>query len=172
MDEKKKRTTTRKVKVVGTQEYINKTTGEVEQMQVISMEDRDFDFHKVWLKSILYTFDLIGNKKIKCAMWIINHLDSENKLLYSIRSIARESGISVSTVQETIKALQESDFLQQIPTCRGAYRVNPNILFKGGHLKRMNVLLEYQKTPKVVEGDFTPKKKTASKGAASIKKAD
>ena len=37
-------TTTKRVKVVGTEEYINTRTGELEQMQVTSIEDRDFNF--------------------------------------------------------------------------------------------------------------------------------
>ena len=128
-------------------------TGEVETMQVISIEDRDFNFHKIWLKNILATFDLIGNKKVKLAMWIIDHLDSENKLIGTQRAIASQSGFSLTTVSETMVALQEADFLQRINS--GAYRINPDIIFKGSKTDRMNVLFEYRKE--------------ASKGAASSK---
>lgn len=145
--------TTRKVKVVGTKKYVDSMTGEVETMQVISIEDRDFNFHKIWLKNILATFDLIGNKKVKLAMWIIDHLDSENKLIGTQRAIASQSGFSLTTVSETMVALQEADFLQRINS--GAYRINPDIIFKGSKTDRMNVLFEYRKE--------------ASKGAASGK---
>ena len=121
-------------------------------MQVISIEERDFNFHKIWLKSILSTFDLIGNKKVKLAMWIIDHLDSENKLIGTQRAIATQAGCSLSTVSETVKSLQEADFLQKINS--GAYRINPDIIFKGSRTDRMNVLFEYRKE--------------ADKGAASI----
>lgn len=150
---KKQATTTKKVKVVGTKQYVDSLTGEVETMQVISIEERDFNFHKIWLKSILSTFDLIGNKKVKLAMWIIDHLDSENKLIGTQRAIATQAGCSLSTVSETMKSLQEADFLQKINS--GAYRINPDIIFKGSRTDRMNVLFEYRKE--------------ADKGAASIK---
>lgn len=150
---KKQATTTKKVKVVGTKQYVDSLTGEVETMQVISIEERDFNFHKIWLKSILSTFDLIGNKKVKLAMWIIDHLDSENKLIGTQRAIATQAGCSLSTVSETMKSLQEADFLQKINS--GAYRINPDIIFKGSRTNRMNVLFEYRKE--------------ADKGAASIK---
>lgn len=150
---KKQATTTRKVKVVGTKQYVDSLTGEVETMQVISIEERDFNFHKIWLKSILSTFDLIGNKKVKLAMWIIDHLDSENKLIGTQRAIANQAGCSLFTVNETMRALQEADFLQKINS--GAYRINPDIIFKGSRTNRMNVLFEYRKE--------------ADKGAASIK---
>lgn len=149
---KKQATTTKKVKVVGTKQYVDSLTGEVETMQVISIEERDFNFHKIWLKSILSTFDLIGNKKVKLAMWIIDHLDSENKLIGTQRAIATQAGCSLSTVSETMKSLQEADFLQKINS--GAYRINPDIIFKGSRTDRMNVLFEYRKE--------------ADKGAASI----
>ena len=149
---KKQATTTKKVKVVGTKQYVDSLTGEVETMQVISIEERDFNFHKIWLKSILSTFDLIGNKKVKLAMWIIDHLDSENKLIGTQRAIANQAGCSLSTVSETMKSLQEADFLQKINS--GAYRINPDIIFKGSRTDRMNVLFEYRKE--------------ADKGAASI----
>ena len=151
---KKQATTTKKVKVVGTKQYVDSLTGEVETMQVISIEERDFNFHKIWLKSILSTFDLIGNKKVKLAMWIIDHLDSENKLIGTQRAIANQAGCSLSTVSETMKSLQEADFLQKINS--GAYRINPDIIFKGSRTDRMNVLFEYRKE--------------ADKGAASINK--
>ena len=35
--------TTRKSKVLGTQEYIDKNTGEIVQMEVVSVEDTDFN---------------------------------------------------------------------------------------------------------------------------------
>jgi hypothetical protein len=153
MNKKQTATTTKKVKVVGTKQYVDSLTGEVETMQVISIEARDFNFHKIWLKNILSTFDLIGNKKVKLAMWIIDHLDSENKLIGTQRVIADQAGCSLFTVNGTMKALQEANFLQKINS--GAYRINPDIIFKGSKTDRMNVLFEYRKE--------------ASKGAASSK---
>lgn len=152
MNKKQTATTTKKVKVVGTKQYVDSLTGEVETMQVISIEARDFNFHKIWLKNILSTFDLIGNKKVKLAMWIIDHLDSENKLIGTQRVIADQAGCSLFTVNGTMKALQEANFLQKINS--GAYRINPDIIFKGSKTNRMNVLFEYRKE--------------ANKGAASI----
>jgi hypothetical protein len=36
--------TTKKVKVIGTQQYINSNTGETEDFSVVSVEERDFNF--------------------------------------------------------------------------------------------------------------------------------
>lgn len=134
-------TTRKKVKIIGHQEYINRDTGEITNMQVVNIEERDANFHKLWLGHILQSIDLIGNQKTKLAFWILDNLNSENQLIMTQRKIAEKSGISYQTVSLTIKALIESNFLIKINS--GAYRVNPDVLFKGGKDNRLNVLLQY-----------------------------
>lgn len=134
--------TRKKVKVIGTETYINQATGELEEMQVLSIEERDANFHKLWLEHILHTMDLIGNQKTKLAFWLLDSLDRENKITMTYRQIADKSGMSYQTVYRTMNSLIESDFLVKING--GAYRVNPSMLFKGGKSDRLNVLLKYQ----------------------------
>lgn len=134
--------TRKKLKVIGTQEYINKQTGEIEEMNVISIEERDANFHKLWLGHILNNINLIGNQKTKIAFWILDNLDSENKLIMTQQKIVEKTGISYQTVNFTIKTLIKNNFLIKINS--GAYRVNPDIIFKGGKTDRMNVLYKYQ----------------------------
>ena len=80
--------TQKKVKIVGTEQYINQRTGEIQEMQVINIQERDFNFHKIWLEHILTSIDLIGNQKTKLAFWIMNNLDKENRLIMTQREIA------------------------------------------------------------------------------------
>lgn len=138
--------TTKKVKVIGTENYIKQDTGEIKEMQVINIEERDFNFHKVWLGHIINSIDLIGNQKTKLAFWIIENLNKENQLIMTQRKIAEKTGMSIQTVSLTIKALTESNFLVKINS--GAYRVNPDVLFKGGKSDRLNVLIEYSNEKK------------------------
>ena len=146
-----KRTTRKKLKILGTQEYINKSTGEVEEFEVCKIEGRDFNFHKLWLHHILDTIDLIGNKKVKLAFWIIENLNRDNQLIATQRKIRKgfndsrireEDKISMETVSATMRELMEADFLRKISG--GVYAVNPNVLFKGGKEDRLNVLLKYR----------------------------
>lgn len=141
---RKQLTTRKKVKVIGHKEYIDKETGEIKDMQIISIEERDFNFHKVWLQHILNSIDLIGNQKTRLAFWIIENLNKENQLVKTQREIAKETKISLETVRQTLKSLGESNFLQKINS--GAYRINPNYIFKGGKEDRLNVLIEYTNT--------------------------
>jgi hypothetical protein len=50
-----------------------------------------------------------------------------------------------------LRALINSNFLQKINS--GAYRVNPDVLFKGGKADRLNVLVKYTDTAKEVAQD-------------------
>src|SRR5699024_5906691 len=67
----------------------------------------------------------------------------ENELIMTYRVIAEKTNTSLQTVSETMKALQESNLLSKIRN--GYYRVNPDVIFKGGRNDRMNVLLRYSK---------------------------
>lgn len=138
----KKLTTRKKVKVIGMENYINEKTGELEEMQVISVEERDANFHKLWLGHILNSIDLIGNQKTRLAFWILDNLDSENQLIMTQRQISEKTKISIQTINLTIKALIDSNFLIKINI--GAYRINPDMLFKGGKSDRMNILMKYK----------------------------
>ena len=140
------KTTRRKMKIVGKQAYIDQETGEMNEVQVIDIEEREANFHKIWLSHILNSIDLIGNQKTKLAFWILDNIDSENQLIMTQRKIAKNSGISLYTVSETLKVLMDSNFLQKINS--GAYRVNPNVLWKGGKSARMNVLFKYHQNEK------------------------
>lgn len=139
--------TTKKVKVIGTRKYINQDSGEIEDFQVVNIEEIDFNFHKIWLNHIINSLDLIGNQKTRLAFWIVDNLDKENKLTMTYRQISEKSGISYQTVSRTMKSLIESNFLQQIN--QGAYRINPNIIFKGTRSGRLNVLYQYNPKDKL-----------------------
>ena len=134
-------TTTKRVKVVGTEEYINTRTGELEQMQVTSIEDRDFNFTKMWMKNCISTLDIVGNQKTRLCFWIIDHVDKENRLIGTYRTIASQSGMSLDTVRITMKLLMDADFMRKAQN--GVYVINPNLVFKGTRNARMNVLNQF-----------------------------
>lgn len=134
-------TTRKKIKVIGTETYIKQDTGEIKEMNVINVEERDANFHKLWLGHIIQSLDLIGNKKIKVLNFIMNNLNSENYFLMTQQEMEKALGISRKTISDTMKALQESDFLTLVRS--GTYRINPDVLFKGGKNNRLSVLIEY-----------------------------
>lgn len=146
-EEKQKKcstTTSKKQKFVGTKILVDPESGELYPMQFNVIEDRDFNFHKVWLQHLVNSLDGISNQRLRLAFWIIDNLDKENQLVMTQRAIAAGSGMSLNTVTRTMKALQEGDppFLQKINS--GAYRVNPNVIWKGSYSTRMGIIYKYK----------------------------
>lgn len=166
-----KQQTQKKMKVVGTQQFINVQTGEVEDFQVTSIEERDFNFHKVWMKNFINTLDLVGNQKTKLCFWIIDNLNKENQLCMTYRQISEKTNISLETVRITMKLLLEADFLRRVNT--GCYVVNPDVLFKGSRSGRLNVLNTYTDIEKheVSEISLDDKIKSLQTTIASLTKA-
>ena len=166
-----KQQTQKKMKVVGTQQFINVATGEIEDFQVTSIEERDFNFHKVWMKNFINTLDLVGNQKTKLCFWIIDNLNKENQLCMTYRQISEKTNISLETVRITMKLLLEADFLRRVNT--GCYVVNPDVLFKGSRSGRLNVLNTYTDTEKheVSEISLNDKIKSLQTTIASLTKA-
>lgn len=149
--------TTKKVKYIGTEQYINARTGEIEEMQVTSIEDRDYNFSKVWMRNFIATLDIVGNQKTKLCFWIIDHVDRQNVLIGTMRSIANDSGISLETVRKTMSILLDADFLRRVQN--GVYIINPDIVFKGSRSGRMNVLNQYSTSERV---EMTDEEKLAN----------
>lgn len=139
---RQKKTTSKKVKVIGTQTYINAETKEVCEMQVISIEDRDFNFEKIWLGFILEALELIGNQKIKVLDHLLKNKNADNIVIKTQRQIAKEIGVSFRTVSITMTRLLEAGFIEKIQG--GAYQISPDVIFKGSHQKRMKVLMDFQ----------------------------
>ena len=122
--------TTKKQKFVGYKILVDPETGETYPMQMNVMEDRDFNFHKVWLQHLVNSLDSISNQKLRLAFWIIDHLDRENQLIMTQRAIADATNMSTKTVNTTLKALCEA----------------PEVIFKGSHSNRMGICYEYKET--------------------------
>lgn len=136
--------TKKKQKFVGYKMLIDPETGEQYPMQMNVLEERDFNFHKVWLQHLVNSLDGISNQRLRLAFWIIDHLDNENKLVMTQRAIADESGMSLQTVSRTLKALQEGEPAFLVKINSGAYRVNPDVIWKGSHSNRMGICYEYR----------------------------
>lgn len=136
------RTTTKKVKYIGTQKFINAATGELEEMQVTNIEERDFNFTKVWIANIIQTLDLIGGQKIKVCTYIIDHVNRDNVFIGSQRDIAEKANVSYQTVNITVKALLDANFIRRQGI--GVYILNPDMLYKGSRTGRLNVVQQYQ----------------------------
>ena len=115
----KNQTTSKKQKFVGVKEFLDPTTNTLVPMQITTIEERDFDFSKVWMRNLINSMDDIVNQKMRLAFWIIDNLNKENQLIMTQRKIAEKTGISLKTVSSTMKMLCEPEngslpFLQNL----------------------------------------------------------
>lgn len=139
--EKRQIITRKKTKVVGSKIFIDQETGEARDFQVVSIEERDANFHKIWLQHVIYSLDIVGNQKTRLAFWILENMDNQNRIIMKQSEMAEATGISLSTVKDTLSALVDSNFL--VRPYKTVYQVNPDVVFKGGKYDRMGVLLDY-----------------------------
>lgn len=136
--------TTKKItKVIGSQTYINKETGEFENFQVIELEDKDFNFEKIWLTQMAMALDLVGNCKIHVLTYLFENKNNDNIVMANQRKMASDIGVSLPTITATLKLLKDANLI----SCpqQGCYRLNPNMLYKGYSKNRMNILLQFNK---------------------------
>ena len=147
---KKNSTTNSKITKIGTTEYINKDTGEIETFNVIEEHDQDFNFEKIWLGHLLESLSVLGNAKIKVLNYLLANKNSDNQIIGTQRVIAKGVGVSLPVVNETIQRLVEANAIKKVSS--GVLMLNPEIIFKGKHKKRMNILLKYTKS-EIIDND-------------------
>lgn len=149
LQEVRMKTYHRKTKIIGKKEFTDNETGEIVSLGVIQVEERDFNFEKIWLGHIVQSLDIIGNKKMKVITHIMQNRNRDNIFIGTYRELEKKLNISFPTIAETFKILQDSDFLVMVQ--QGVYRLNPNIIFKGTINNRMDILIRYQKEKAEVE---------------------
>lgn len=126
----------------------NPETGEVEQYDnmLVRRVVGDFDYDKVFLFNLLEGLGVIGGAKFQASMWILMHKDENNFVWVTAKELAKKCKISWRSAQEALKMLIKSNFLTRPKGIRGGvYQINPEMIFKGSHDKRMSVLTVYEK---------------------------
>jgi len=132
----------KKQQIIGKQKYINASTGEVKEFDVIEKVIKDTNFHKVWLMDLLAILDLIGTQKIKVLEFLFSEMrNSDNTVSVTYRYISEKTGISYQTVAVTMKMLIEANLITKVRT--GTYKFNPEIIVKGSSEKREGMIIKY-----------------------------
>lgn len=112
-------------------DYIKKTT------------DRQLKggWKRVFLGDFLEILLEIGNTKIKVLEYILNNVDSNNKLTMSMLQVSESVGISYKTTHGTFKKLEEKGLIRKFGT---AWVVMPSFVSTfGSDAKNARLLTEY-----------------------------
>ena len=132
-------------RLVGPDVWINQRTGEIIETQTLTKQvngDVDVGFEKLWLGHILEAVEEVGNAKMKVLFWLIRNKDRSNMVKATLDDIAAKTGSSRSTVARLMAALRKANVIRL--EYGGRWMLNPSVVFKGGHSRRMNVLIRYK----------------------------
>ena len=140
---KRKTKTIKKQKIIGTETYINRETGEIIEANVIEKSvEADYGFFKVWLLDLMNILELVGTKKMRVVNYIFENLKgTENLFIATHEEIAKKLNISRPVVSQTFKILLEANLL--VKKQNGVYMINPDIIARVNNPKRMSLLIKY-----------------------------
>jgi DNA-binding transcriptional ArsR family regulator len=131
-------------RIRGNERWINQQTGEIIETQTLTKEVQEVDigFHKLWIAHILETIEEVGNAKVKVLFWLLKNADQNNLVKGTLDTISERTEVSRSSVARLMAALRKADVVRL--EYGGRWLLNPGVIFKGGHGKRMNVLIRYK----------------------------
>jgi putative alpha-1,2-mannosidase len=131
-------------RVIGKDRWINQSTGEIIETQTISkeVEEVDIGFYKLWISHILESIEEVGTAKVKVLFWLLKNADQQNMVKATVRQIAEKCNVGEATVKRLMSALRKADVVRL--EYGGHWVLTPSVIFKGGHNRRMNVLIRYK----------------------------
>lgn len=127
---------------VGTKTLRDTQTGELIELEYIEKKV-SHSLKKGWRRVYLENFMEIlaglysSGRKIDIIEFILNNLDSENKLTLTQNMVAEKTKTMKVTVNQTFKYLIEHDFMKKIGT---AYVVNPKFVCAMGSDKKNRMI--------------------------------
>lgn len=101
---------------------------EIKAVDVIIKEVPRTGFAITYLSTIINMIETIGNKKMQVVKYVLQNMDSNNKLSETVREISARSGCSLQTVQETLKLLEEAGIVARKT---GTVMLSPKLAHKG-----------------------------------------
>ena len=84
---------------------------EVKKVDVIVKEIPRTGFAITYLSTIVQMIELVGNKKMQVIKYVLQHMDSNNKLSETVREISTGCNCSLQTVNDTLKILENAGII-------------------------------------------------------------
>lgn len=130
------------VKIIGTREFIDSSTGEIIQMD---MAERKHDimakkgWRRVNIKEFMNVLSLMGYKKIEVLNLLIQNITGANKTELTQREVAKILGISLDTVSTAFTELSALGLIKKI---KNSYVLNTQIVSAYGSVDNNTFLCE------------------------------
>lgn len=114
--------------------------GEPQEVNVLVKSISRSGFAITYLSELIRLIDTIGNKKMKVVKYILGKMDSENKLVETIREISVHCQVSTKVVNETLKLLEDVGFIARKTGC---VMLSPKIAHKGNAQKERFLMTKF-----------------------------
>jgi hypothetical protein len=110
-------------------QLLNKKTGEVKDLMVMENKSKRERWEKVYARSLCDLLETAGDERTKVIAYMIRNKDYENRVSETVRSISEATGVSTKTVNRTLTAMREKNFLIKIRN--GLWRFSPHVMVTG-----------------------------------------
>src|SRR5699024_1116448 len=101
----KPNTTRKKVKFLGTKEFIDASTGEKEAVHVDTITERNDYVHRMSLEDVVQAVDVIEYQVISVSIYIMEYINKESVLVRACRVIADKAKTTLPARKETMTPL-------------------------------------------------------------------
>lgn len=117
-----------------------KPIGDVKVVDVVAKEAKRNHFHITYLATIVSLIENVGNKKMQVVKYILQNMDSNNKLSETVREIAAGSQCSLQTVNDTLKILEDCGIISRKV---GTVMLSPKLVHKGNVQRERYLMLKF-----------------------------
>ncbi len=118
----------------------------------------------------MFAIDEFGSQKMKLLMHLISTRDrGNNTIIKTVRELETETGINKNTIVTTLKILEKNKIIRRRI---GVIFISPDVIFKGGHNKRMNVLIQYRAVSQNEQEEANPKELNAAPAQIEMNAAE
>lgn len=128
--------------------YIDEETGEVKEVVEVIKEVGRSGFMITYILTLANALDIVGSKKTKILIYILENMDTNNILYISNRKLAEKCGVSTSTVSLTLKALRNAEI---ISTQTNLIMLNPKLGNRVSKSKEQALMIRFKE---IKEGDL------------------
>ena len=119
-----------------------KPIGEPKEVSVLlkGVETKRYGFAITYLAELIKLIDTIGNKKMRVVKYILEKMDSNNKVTETVQEIADNCKVSKPIVIETLQLLESVGFIARKT---GLIMLSPKIAHKGNYQRERFLMTKF-----------------------------
>lgn len=113
---------------------------EIKKVDVVIKEVPRVGFAITYLSTVIQMIESIGNKKMQVVKYILGKMDSNNKLVETVREISKGSNCSLQTVNDTLKILENCGIIARKTGC---VMLSPKLVHKGNAQREKYLMTKF-----------------------------